>query len=586
MSSSASVSTVLAKQALVLLLCLMLLAAALQASEGITRGGDLGIDVSPQSGIAMDLNGDLWQLPTAGGEARLLVDGEVPLARPRWSPGGTRILYQANSATGSELRITDLGTSDTRRIAQTGGHAQHAAWHPSGERIVYAAEKHDSGLDLWEVDLATGLEWRLTNDATDEMEPAWSPNGRHLAWIQRADDRFVLMLRRHGESPIALAESSSPLLAPAWRPDGSLLTFLRQSPEGLALEMAILSEPPLVRVIDESERYAPAPVAWLDRHTMFYAADGLLRSRGFEDRRSRLLHFRAQPKPIVRPEPVVVTPRKLEVIDPPAGRLVIRAGRVFDGIWQGYRHNLDLIIESGRVVAIEPRQEQEEGVVLDLPGATVIPGLIDARSAPLASPGEGAALLAYGVTTVATASDRLPFDVTALESEAVPGPRVVALAPSARPPDTISIADGGTPGLAALLQSRQARRLGHGLRPPRGSSAPSDFAAFAGRAVIGSEPNQLAPGLALHAELRALQAAGFSGEQALHAAGRNAARALGLENQVGTIAQGALADLVLVSGDPLADVSDALNIIAVVRNGRFFSLVRLLEEAGATHDVE
>lgn len=564
----------------------MLLAVPLHASESITRGGDLGIDVSPQSGIAMDLNGDIWQLPTTGGAARLLVDGEVPLTRPRWSPGGTRILYQVNFATGTELRITDLGTSDTRRIGPAGVPAQHAAWHPSGERIVYAAERHDSGLDLWEMDLATGLEWRLTTDATDETEPAWSANGRHLAWIAQANDQYLLMLRRHGESPIALAASTSPLLAPSWRPDGSLLTFLRQSPEGLALEMAILSDPPLVRVIDESERYAPSPVAWLDRQSMFYAAEGLIRSRGFEDRRSRLLHFRAQPKPVAQRPPVVATPRKLEVIDPPAGRLIIRASRLFDGIWNGYRQNLDLIIESGRVVSIAPRQEHAEGVLLDLPGATVIPGLIDARSAPLASPEEGAALLAYGVTTVATASDGSSFDVTALESEAQPGPRVLALAPSFPPLDTVSVADGGTPGLAALLQSRQALRLGHALRPPRRSFTPADFAAFAGRAVIGSEPNRLAPGLALHAELRALQAAGFSGEQALHAAGRNAARALGLENQAGTIAPGALADLVLVSGDPLTDVSDALNIVAVVRNGRFYSLVSLLEKAEATRDVE
>jgi imidazolonepropionase-like amidohydrolase len=61
---------------------------------------------------------------------------------------------------------------------------------------------------------------------------------------------------------------------------------------------------------------------------------------------------------------------------------------------------------------------------------------------------------------------------------------------------------------------------------------------------------------------------------------------LGLENQIGTITPGARADLVLVSGDPLNDVNDALNIVAVVRNGRFYSLVSLLERAANARDVE
>ena len=81
-------------------------------------------------------------------------------------------------------------------------------------------------------------------------------------------------------------------------------------------------------------------------------------------------------------------------------------------------------------------------------------------------------------------------------------------------------------------------------------------------------------------------AAGLSGEQALHAAGKNPADVLGVANQIGTITAGALADLVLVRGDPLGDVSDTLNIVAVIRNGRFFSVISLLERAQTGSSVE
>ena len=87
-------------------------------------------------------------------------------------------------------------------------------------------------------------------------------------------------------------------------------------------------------------------------------------------------------------------------------------------------------------------------------------------------------------------------------------------------------------------------------------------------------------GLGVHAELRALSASGIDGAAVLRAAGGNAARLLGLDGQIGTVVPGAAADLILVSGDPLADVADVLNIVAVVRNGRFFSLASLLDRAG------
>ncbi len=104
--------------------------------------------------------------------------------------------------------------------------------------------------------------------------------------------------------------------------------------------------------------------------------------------------------------------------------------------------------------------------------------------------------------------------------------------------------------------------------------------------MLGSKPSGLPPGLALHAEMRALAAAGLSGDQVLWAMGRNPAGVLGLGKQIGRIAEGALADMVLVSGDPLSRVADAINIVAVVRNGRFYSLVSLLERAGAASSVE
>ncbi|MEZ4585468.1 MAG: amidohydrolase family protein [Gemmatimonadales bacterium] len=77
------------------------------------------------------------------------------------------------------------------------------------------------------------------------------------------------------------------------------------------------------------------------------------------------------------------------------------------------------------------------------------------------------------------------------------------------------------------------------------------------------------PGFSLHAELALLVEAGLPPRAALQAATRNAARFLDAGDSLGTIEVGKHADLVLLDGDPLADIANLSRIIGVVRAGRF-----------------
>ena len=42
----------------------------------------------------------------------------------------------------------------------------------------------------------------------------------------------------------------------------------------------------------------------------------------------------------------------------------------------------------------------------------------------------------------------------------------------------------------------------------------------------------------------------------------------------------------LVDGDPLTDIDDALNVVGMVRNGRFFSTIGLIDRLGESGTVE
>ena len=61
---------------------------------------------------------------------------------------------------------------------------------------------------------------------------------------------------------------------------------------------------------------------------------------------------------------------------------------------------------------------------------------------------------------------------------------------------------------------------------------------------------------------------GMTPMQAIQAATSEAARALGIEGQVGTLAPGASADLIAVAADPLTDISALERVEGVIRQGK------------------
>ena len=83
----------------------------------------------------------------------------------------------------------------------------------------------------------------------------------------------------------------------------------------------------------------------------------------------------------------------------------------------------------------------------------------------------------------------------------------------------------------------------------------------------------------LHGELMSYTLAGMSNYDALKAATVNPAKALALD--AGTIEAGKLADLVIVEGDPLANIANAHKVRRVIANGRVYELSQLLNQRPA-----
>ena len=97
------------------------------------------------------------------------------------------------------------------------------------------------------------------------------------------------------------------------------------------------------------------------------------------------------------------------------------------------------------------------------------------------------------------------------------------------------------------------------------------------RLAAGTDAAHL-PG-AIHLELEDLVAAGLTPLEAIAAATGGAARVLGADEEIGTIAVGKHADLILLDGDPLQDIRDTRKISHVIRGGRVVDRAALIQRA-------
>lgn len=592
------------------------------AQIALTQGTNFSLDVSPNGRVAFDLMNTIWIMPPTGGMATAISGSESAARRPRWSPDAAQVLYQVRKDGQDQLWLYRMGDAARENLSGEGFYDRHPDWHPDGERIVFASDRRDTGFDLWELDLATRLTWRITSLPGDESEPQWSASGRDLVYVHENAGEWSIVLRRHGQSEQVLEKSSTRLSSPSWRPDGSLITFLRHGDDGYTIEMIILSDPLLIRPIIAGEDIFVGAVAWRNRQQLLYTSNGLIRTRAFNSWTSRTLPFRAVLLSRDSHEAEAPPQRRLPAADEPSGTLVIRAARLFDGVDDHYRIGQDIVIEGGRIAAIEDRRDRDGAIMVDLGDVTVTPGLIDSNAW---LPGEsgprlGPLLLSYGVTAIAAEHPR-GKDLDKLWSgKEMPGPRIlpgdwapgldelsslainadtlpvspagiryenVQIASSAKPAMLLSdLADARTPGIQDLLKSRQAALVTHYQATIRHFTDQPQLSTQSPAIVLGSRGNGFPPGIAQHAELRALEAAGLSPLRAIRSAGINAAMALGLGLSIGRIAPGAAADLVIVDGDPLNRVRDLQNVVGIVRNGRFYSAISLIERASQAGNVE
>jgi Tol biopolymer transport system component len=110
-----------------------------------------------------------------------LSDGPVEIKFPRWhtvSPDGRTLAFQAVG----RIWLMDLPSGAPRRLTSTsfGPYEYQPAWSPDGRSIAFASwDDRDRG-GLWRVASSGGEPVRITRDPGEWLEPVWAPDGQSI----------------------------------------------------------------------------------------------------------------------------------------------------------------------------------------------------------------------------------------------------------------------------------------------------------------------------------------------------------------------------------------------------------------------
>ncbi len=180
----------------------------------------------------------LYVMDATGGNQRRLLD--FPVIDFGWAPDGRRLFfisaYESPDRNSPEILngssnplayvyVLDTQTGEVNRLPGSGRNCS-AAWSPDGTRLAVGfGIGEDCGIYLMNPNGGPGE--RLTDGTTIEFRPAWSPDGKAIAYVAYpkndadAKDSGVFVIAADGTGKTRLADQTVSYVM--WSPDGSML---------------------------------------------------------------------------------------------------------------------------------------------------------------------------------------------------------------------------------------------------------------------------------------------------------------------------------------------------------------------------
>lgn len=169
-----------------------------------------------------------------------LTNMEEGACQPTWSPDGSQIVFTSpcrargdfyeTAYKDSSLYIMNADGSGQKPLTPIPGSDFDPAWSPDGKRIAFTSLR-DGNKDIYVLTIESGAIVRLTTvsgDVQENSQPAWSPFGNQIVYtVKRFGAYQIWVMSDTGQGNVQVARSGQQFwdYLPVWTPDGTTILF-------------------------------------------------------------------------------------------------------------------------------------------------------------------------------------------------------------------------------------------------------------------------------------------------------------------------------------------------------------------------
>ena len=168
-----------------------------------------------------------------GSGERPLMNSDTLDYNPAWSPAGDWIVFTSERDGSADLYRVKSDGSELGRLTDDPAYDDQAAFSPDGKQVVFVSTRAGGRANLWILDLQTRKAHALTSGSGGDFRPAWSPNGKWIAYssdrgstLPMADGRWehlhivdIYLIHPDGSGLRRITQHGNFCGSPKWSPD-------------------------------------------------------------------------------------------------------------------------------------------------------------------------------------------------------------------------------------------------------------------------------------------------------------------------------------------------------------------------------
>ncbi|HWN11639.1 MAG TPA: DUF5050 domain-containing protein [Pyrinomonadaceae bacterium] len=182
-----------------------------------------------------DGNAEIYSMSPDGSSLARLTSNDFNDEHPRWSPDGTKILFQSdrdNPETGNaDVYAMSTDGSGQTRLTTDDTDDSAAVWSPDGSKIMFQSLRNGQYYQIYVMNADGTNQLNVSNGIAADYQPSWSPDGSKIAFASERDQAGrpnIYVMNANGSNQTRLTFTGEPFRdeQPAWSRDATTIAFV------------------------------------------------------------------------------------------------------------------------------------------------------------------------------------------------------------------------------------------------------------------------------------------------------------------------------------------------------------------------